>query len=71
MDEGKVADTTRETLGYEIVIRFFPGSGREAHDLFTRLGWPDEQVAWMRLDRVVVPQGEERVREAGRSRGEA
>lgn len=58
----------RETLGYEIRIRFFPGAKKEASELFTRLGWPHEQVDWMRLERIVAPEGEERVFEASRSR---
>jgi hypothetical protein len=58
----------RETVGFEIVIRFFPGSEKEAHDFFLRLGWPDEQAQWLRLDRIVVPEGEARVTEASRGR---
>jgi hypothetical protein len=62
------AQDQREVVGYEVVVRFFPGSGVEAHRYWTQLGWPDDQVQWVRLDRIVVPDGEERVREGLRSR---
>lgn len=57
----------RETIGYEVVIRFFPGAPVEAHRFFNALEW-DNQVDWMRLDRVVIPHGEDRVHEATRAR---
>lgn len=61
-------DGQRETVGFEIVIRFYPGAESEAYEFFNRLGWPDEQCDWVHLYRVVVPEGEDRVRESARSR---
>jgi hypothetical protein len=58
----------RETVAFEVVVRFYPGAEREAHEFYDDLRAPDE-CPWIRLDRIVVPDGEERLGEAVRQFG--
>lgn len=55
------------TLGWEVVVRFYPGAEAEARRFFDGLE-PGEQAAWTRLARV-TPAGEARDEVAFRLRG--
>lgn len=49
----------RETVAYEVVVRFYPGAEKEACELARLIGVP-EQARWTRVDRITVPEGEAR-----------
>lgn len=58
-------DARRDTLGFEVVVRFYPGAESEAYEFARELRMP-EQATSIRLLRIVAPLGEERIQEMSR-----